>query len=97
MGWSESGNFATASANQPLYWQTVFQGAGFVGPIAIAPEFEGGNENFGKLTVGDISVSASEGNSSEPNAYYPVSFAYLYTITNDSPWPLAYNVAIGTF
>jgi hypothetical protein len=97
MGWFSSGSFTTAAANQPLYWHTTFQYAAFAGPISIVPNFGVGDENFGKLTTGDITVSAAEGNASEPNADYPVSFEYFYTITNDSPWPLVYNIAIGTF
>ncbi len=97
MSWSPQGSYTTAAANQALFWHTTFQGANFVGPIAVAANFAGGDENFGKLTAGDVTVSATEGNPSEPDAYYPVSFEYFYTITNDSPWPLMYNVAIGTF
>jgi len=97
MGWQLSGNFTTAAANATLYWWTVFNGSAFVGPLTVAPNFAGGDENFGQLTVGDMTVEATEGNAAEPNAYYPVSFTYEYPITNDSPWPLSYNVALGTF
>jgi hypothetical protein len=97
MGWSTAGPFTTAAANQTLHWTSVFPGAGFVGPIAVAANFAGGDENFGELTPGNITVEAIEGNSSEPNAYYPVTYKYLYAIVNDSPWPLLYNIAIGTF
>ena len=97
MGWQKGGSFATAAANTTLYWQTVFTGSFFVGPLAVAPNFEGGDENFGDLTVGAITVEATQGNSAHPDEYYPVSFTYRYTITNDSPWPLSYNIALGTF
>ncbi|MGF6641403.1 hypothetical protein [Paraburkholderia sp. MM6662-R1] len=97
MAWFNSGSFTTAAAKQTLYWTTTFGGALFNGPIAVAANFEGGDENFGDLTAGNITVSAVEGNSSEPDAYYPVSFSYSFPIVNDSPWPLAYNLAIGTF
>jgi hypothetical protein len=97
MAWSVSGGFAAAAANQILNCWAVFNSPVFVGPIAVAPNFAGGNENFGQLTTGDIAVQAVEGNPNEPNAYYPVSFTYLYSTTNDNPRPLVHNVMIGTF
>jgi hypothetical protein len=35
------GAFATADANQTLYWQTVFSNAALIGPIAVAANFAG--------------------------------------------------------
>lgn len=91
-----SGPFTTVAANQPLTWSTSFAEGGFVGPIAVAANFLPGDENFGTLTSGLISVEF-DNVSDNPDAYNPGSFKYVYTVTNGSSWPLTYNISIGTF
>jgi hypothetical protein len=97
MGYQQWGGATTAAANQVLYWKLEFNGSYFGGPIAVAPDFEGGDENFGILTVGNMSVEAVEGNPAEPGAYYPATITYHCTITNESAWPLSYSASVGTF
>jgi hypothetical protein len=101
MPWNTSGPFTTIKAKSTLNWRTVFSGSAFIGPIVVVPNIYASNDeygdNFGTLSVADLSVSATAGNASEPDALWPVSFAYHYTITNNDSNPIVFNVAIGTF
>jgi hypothetical protein len=92
-----SGPFTTVAANQPLTWNSVFPSGSFVGPIAVAPNFfPGGDDNYGTLTAGLVTIqfNADSGN---PVAYNQGNYVYQYTVTSGSPWPLMYNISIGTF
>ena len=101
MAWSVHGTLTTLKAKTPSFWSWHFSGSAFVGPIAVVPNIYADNnnfgDNFGTMGVSDVKVSAASGNPSEPGALWPVSFTYHFTITNDSPNSLVYNVAIGTF
>jgi len=101
MGWNVVGKFATIKANKSSHWHYIPTGSAFVGPIAVVPNIYAANNahgnNFGTMTVSNIKISAIEGNSAEPGAFWPVSFKYFFTLTNDSSNPLVYNAAIGTF
>jgi hypothetical protein len=96
MNWSVNGSFTTAAANETLNWTTVYPNAEFVGPIVVAGNVDANGENFGQLTPGSVSVEATYGN---PNsqAYNPISYQYNYSISNDNPFPISYNIAIGVF
>jgi len=101
MPWSTHGSFTTIKANSSVWWHWTFTGAQFVGPIAVIPNIYATDDeygdNFGTLSVGDLQVTATSGNASEPGALWPVSFEYHFQITNNDPNPIAFNVAIGTF
>ncbi|MGD0680135.1 MAG: hypothetical protein ABSC94_32535 [Polyangiaceae bacterium] len=79
MGWMTTPvGFTTIKANETVWWRVRFDGAEFVGPIAVAPSLgpnSDGLDSFGKPIVGSVSVSASQPGAHSETGLSPFSLA----------------------